>query len=229
MQTFVINLDKDTERMDALHDHLVSCDLGDDYERVAAETGWNEEMPEWMKHTCPSNVNGCFASHRKCWKEIIDRNLPCALILEDDVRFTADAPLVLSDALAKLPPDFDILYLGCNGECDENLKSHVGLIHSVIGFRDTASKQVDSEFLSVPKAPYSLHAYIISKKGAEILLEKTLPGVCHVDVLVGNIDGLVVYACNPVIAHQNRSQHKSNNLDMILSVVAVSLVTSLIL
>lgn len=212
MQTFVINLDKDTERMDALHDHLVACDL-EDYERVPAETDWNEEMPSWMKHSCPSNVNGCFASHRKCWKEVIDRDLPCALVLEDDVRFTSDAPKVLSSALSELPPDFDILYLGCFGECDDTLKSHVGVLHSLIGFREPSSKTpVNSKALTVPKAPYGLHAYIISKKGAEILLEKTLPAVCHVDVMVGNIDGLAVYACDPIIAHQNRDKHKSNNI-----------------
>ena len=32
----------------------------------------------------------CFMSHRKCWQEIVDRNLDAALIVEDDVEVTPE-------------------------------------------------------------------------------------------------------------------------------------------
>lgn len=216
MHTFVINLDKDTERMDALHKHLVKCGLEDDYERISASTGYESDMPNWMEHACPSNVNGCFASHRRCWKEIVDRNLDMALILEDDVRFTDDAPKVLKAALESLPSDFDILYLGCFGECGEKVStiSHVKLLHSVIGFRKVRhSQRKDSSNLKVPIAPYGLHAYIITRICAQKLLEQeNIPGICHVDMFIGKIDNLAVYSCDPVIAYQARAEYRSHNL-----------------
>lgn len=213
LTTFVINLDRDTHRMDALHDHLVHCGL-DDYERVSADSDFAEDMPEWMKYSCPKNVNGCFSSHRKIWKEIVSRGLDWALVLEDDVRFTKDAPEVLDKALMNLPRDFDLLYLGCTGECTDTCTSHVGMLHSVIGFRKVSSKDVkDKEGVTVPKAPYGTHAYIITRKCAEKLLDLgTFPGICHVDVFMGNVDGLAVYACDPVIANQERIQIKSTNV-----------------
>ena len=214
MHTFVINLDKDTERMDALHDHLVKCGLGDDYERVSASTGHEPDLPEWMEYSCPSNVNGCFASHRKCWKEIVDRNLDWALILEDDVRFTDDAPVVLKNALDSLPSDFDILYLGCFGECGSDPGIHVAILHSIIGFRKLKNSQLPegSKNLAIPKAPGGLHAYIITRSCAQRLLNiGHIMGFCHVDSFVGNVNDLTVYACDPVIAHQDRHEFRSNN------------------
>lgn len=216
VHTFVINLDRDTERMDALHKHLVECGLGDDYERIPASTGYEPDMPEWMEHACPDNVNGCFASHRRCWKEMIQRNIDWALILEDDVRFTDEAPMVLEKALKNLPSDFDILYLGCFGECGTEMKwySPWALLHNVIGFRKVSSKLPENaEGLTIPTVPFGFHAYIITRRCAEQLLELgTNPGSCHVDLFTAYVDNLAVYACEPTIAYQDRKTHRSHNV-----------------
>lgn len=213
MHTFVINLDRDIERMDAIHGHLVQCGLGDDYERISASNDRDDGMPGWTEHMCPQNVNGCFASHRKCWREIVNRNLEWALILEDDVRFSDDAPKVLEGALRDLPGDCDVLYLGCNGECTSQVTSHVGIFQSLLGFRSDCDKKVESDYIDVPLAPYTTHAYIITYKGAKKLLESEQAlGICHVDAFMVNFRELQAYACKPVIAFQQRDRFKSGNL-----------------
>ncbi|MGB3387904.1 MAG: glycosyltransferase family 25 protein [Pseudaminobacter sp.] len=48
---------------------------------------------------------GCFLSHRKVWREIVDRQLDAGLIVEDDVEVDAKLfPAVLAMALANIRP-----------------------------------------------------------------------------------------------------------------------------
>ena len=208
MKVFVINVDKDNRRMESLHKHLVEQEL--EYERVSAETGPNDEdFNELLKNTCPKGVLGLSASHRKIWKQIIEEELDMAMILEDDARFTKDAPKILNKVLEQLPSDFDILYLGCGGVCDDQpLKSPSDLIYAVLYSAPRSSKTI-SKNLIVPKFPTETHAYIVSNKGARALLAEQK--VCHIDADISTTPNLKMYACNPVIAVQDRDNFGSHN------------------
>ncbi len=206
MKVFVINVDKDNRRMESLHKHLVEHDI--EYDRVTAETGPDEDFSSVLRHTCSKGVLGSFTSHRKIWKQIVDEELDMAMILEDDARFTENAPEVLNKVLEQLPPDFDILYLGCGGVCDDSVKSPFDLVHFMMLLTPKASKTV-SENLVVPAAPMEIHAYIISRKGAETLLKKK-PTMCFGDLDIGITDNLHLYACKPSIAIQDRETFVSH-------------------
>lgn len=92
-KTFVINLDKDIERMQFMHTQL--SDMNIEYQRVSAILGkeytpTKEEYDENVAllktgHTLFPNELGCAASHKKVYEMIVANNIPLALICEDDV------------------------------------------------------------------------------------------------------------------------------------------------
>lgn len=92
---FLINLDRAPERVEAFREHN-SALCGIRIHRITAVDGTNithkrKYLSKWMYLTHePSKFNinaaiGCFLSHRECWKQIVSRQLPFGLILEDDV------------------------------------------------------------------------------------------------------------------------------------------------
>lgn len=215
IQTFVINLDRDTKRMETLHEHLVQNDMAD-YERVSAETYKADDMADWMGYMCPKGVAGSAASHRKIWKEIVSRNLDMALILEDDARFIDGACDTLKKVFAELPDDFDILFVGSGGLNSDHIRSPVDLIHFPGMLTPKTGKNV-SENLIAPLAPLDIHAYIVSYKGAQKLLEREQK-VCFLDADMVITPGLAVYACNPSLAYQAEFEsHAKTTFPLVIS------------
>ncbi len=94
IHTFVINLDKRTDRLKYVAENLAKVGL--DYQRVSAVDGSlladehkliNEDGFFIQKgRSATKGEIGCAESHRLIWKEMIDKDIPYALILEYDVR-----------------------------------------------------------------------------------------------------------------------------------------------
>lgn len=95
MKTFLINLDKDVERLAAASSQLNK--IGVSFERVSAVVG--KELPQekqmkayrhfrwWCAMGRPIRLGeiGCALSHYTIYKKMIDEGLDVACILEDDV------------------------------------------------------------------------------------------------------------------------------------------------
>lgn len=95
MKVFVINLDKDKEKLESIDSQLKT--LGVEYERVPAVYG--KDLPEIQKRAAYSSFRwwcaigrpiapaeiGCTLSHHRIYKRIVEENIHCACILEDDV------------------------------------------------------------------------------------------------------------------------------------------------
>lgn len=63
----------------------------------------------------PSHI-GCAWSHKRLYQEILRRELPAAVVLEDDaLPLPAAWGAEAEQAVAALPPDWDLLYLGLRG------------------------------------------------------------------------------------------------------------------
>lgn len=122
---FVINLDKSPERMAAISQRLNQLSIP--FERIAAVYGADLSEQEIAKHYCPQlnkrnyrrplrlGEIGCYISHIKAWQTIVDRNLSCALILEDDISIEEDLASLISE-LGKFSNDFDIVKFYCKKE-----------------------------------------------------------------------------------------------------------------
>ena len=91
---FLINLDRSTDRLARCAPILDA--LGLTWERVPGIEG--KKLPpeqlaalnphpaphgEWFRPLTPGEI-GCFLSHLRCWQLIEERNLDCALVLEDE-------------------------------------------------------------------------------------------------------------------------------------------------
>lgn len=115
MKVYLINLDKDIERLAAADAQLKR--LGVDYERVSAV--YAKELPQeeldgavnkfrwWCAMGREARVGeiGCAMSHYMIYRKIIAEKIPIACILEDDVILDDRFPEVLKNIEAKYDLD----------------------------------------------------------------------------------------------------------------------------
>ncbi|MEY3853812.1 MAG: hypothetical protein RI910_2792 [Verrucomicrobiota bacterium] len=91
---YVINLDRDTERMASVHENLTRLGLG--YERISGVMG--KDVPGWEqlvdaeayawrnRNDMPrAGEVGCYLSHLKAMETFLKTDAPWCVILEDDV------------------------------------------------------------------------------------------------------------------------------------------------
>jgi GR25 family glycosyltransferase involved in LPS biosynthesis len=56
---------------------------------------------------------GCFLSHVKLWKHMIDHAIPFATVFEDDILFHPHWDRLAPDYFSQTPANWDMIYLGC--------------------------------------------------------------------------------------------------------------------
>ncbi|GLP95587.1 glycosyltransferase family 25 protein [Paraferrimonas sedimenticola] len=90
----LINMDRSSERLEQCQRKFAAAGL--EFERVAGIDGSHLSESEVAQYTSPNlsaqqyhrelsrGEIGCYLSHRKAWQTIVDRQLPYALVLEDD-------------------------------------------------------------------------------------------------------------------------------------------------
>lgn len=129
---FVINLDNSLERMAKISQRLEQ--LGISFERLAGVYGADLSEQEIAKHYCPQlnkknyrrplrlGEIGCYMSHLKAWRTIVDRKISCALILEDDIVIDESLAILMQD-LGKASKSFDIVKFYCKKETPKLLDS----------------------------------------------------------------------------------------------------------
>jgi GR25 family glycosyltransferase involved in LPS biosynthesis len=108
-------------------------------------------------------VLACFFSHTNIYKEIIKNNIRNALILEDDIDVEYNIKKYIKHILNKLPENWDIVYLGHCNSSNSLLKEYNGT-------------SLFNDFPNIRKSirPYCTHAYAVSNKGAQKLLNDIL-------------------------------------------------------
>ncbi|HEY9701924.1 MAG TPA: glycosyltransferase family 25 protein [Allocoleopsis sp.] len=175
---YVINLDKDTSRFEKVSQEI-RTKLGKIPTRIKGIYGKDLSYEQKKKHCSPfyarigsRSAIGCAMSHMKAWETMISNGDSDALILEDDVTISSNFLETFDKIKETIPKDFYIVYLGCVGLCD--IEKRYDLTYSMIKlFTSKYSKQVIkiNENVYVPALPLALHGYILSRKGAEYLLE----------------------------------------------------------
>ncbi len=112
---FVINLDRSAVRLDRIAARL--AELGLSFERVPAIDG-SMLSPDEKQRFSPNRSwivlhdaeIGCYLSHLKVLRLIAERELPRAIVLEDDAIFEPDFA-VWASGECPMPPDTDLLKL----------------------------------------------------------------------------------------------------------------------
>ena len=154
---FLINLDRDAERLQAMTQELGRIELA--FQRVPAIYG--TQVPDYLRRyfldpdgNIASNLKrgevGCYASHLHILHEIVNRNLPHALVLEDDLHFS-DRFAELLEQLLRFPRVWDIIRLSNAAK-----RSFVPVSDIMDGYR----------LVKYSRIPNNTGAYLISAAGA---------------------------------------------------------------
>ena len=164
---YVINLDRDVERMASVSANLAA--RGMRFERLPAVVG--KELPDWRgkvdmrayawrnrrEEPRPGEV-GCYLSHLKAMEAFLRTDAPWCVILEDDVEVLPECAEVLRALGEK--DDWDLVKLFCfHGGTPVRKRALGPGRHLVVHLTRTTSSA----------------AYAVNRRAAEILLKSMLP------------------------------------------------------
>jgi glycosyl transferase family 25 len=136
---------------------------------------------------------GCALSHREIYREIVRREIPWSVVLEDDIRFDPDAFAAIVRRSGALPAPCEILLLGhhsCNGR---NLPTSTA-------FRCAVPLHPGHHAAAILEGGCGTYGYMISLKGARRLLEEMERIARPADHYTGRPEGARVWAVvSPVV------------------------------
>ena len=164
MRVFLINLDRDTDRLAHMDAQLKAHGIA--YERFAACRGGalpetlrrHFDLPAGEPQVLTAGEIGCYASHLAI-QEIVAAGDAPALVIEDDLEIGATLPLLL-DRLAALPDDWDIVRLS------NPAKAAAEPVVSLAGV---------GEVVRYWRVPNNTGAYLIRPAGARKFLSLAAP------------------------------------------------------
>lgn len=173
MKTFVINLDKNPERLEYMDKQLKA--LGLPYERFPGVCGKKLSRMELKqcfapfrsfcvegRRIVPGEI-GCALSHIGVYMRIMQDNLPYALVFEDDVMLLPEFALALKQVESIIDPNRPQVYmLSCHGYGFGKNKENVPGVEKICGAT-------------------SADAYCISKAAAALIIKSNYPIVSVAD------------------------------------------------
>jgi GR25 family glycosyltransferase involved in LPS biosynthesis len=211
-KVFVINLDKDTERLASIDKQLRSCNV--QYERFSGilgkHVGNDSRLTPFCAQFCTDGIKGCALSHRTIWEEAISNKYKAVMVLEDDVVVPPNFQDKVRDIFQRVPDDWEVIYLGCKLFCqDKHLASKVG--NRLLGMK---AEEYDRDIHAV-KGSAGTYAYILRSTFIQKIIDE--PITTHVDVeLQGWIKkyGAKAYGLHPeVVTPGDDTSGKSNLSD----------------
>ena len=192
LKTYVVNLERSTVRkqyMEALLSPYTFLDIefvkAVDGRLLSAEEinnqfDFKQSRKLYGKTIAPGEV-GCTLSHRKIYKDIIDNDIPYALILEDDIAIQRDLTLINLDVVDHVLRSSRPRVLMLSGDYCYYKKKPIARIYSAIG----------------------TYAYMINYAGAKLIINKVRPCTVADDWLYYKRKGLRMYAVYPYMIDAN--------------------------
>jgi len=211
-RVYVINMDKDTERMKSFDEQMKA--IGIWYTRISAVVGsevkHSSKLTEFCLNYCTDGMKGCALSHRLIWDDMVESGYSRVAIFEDDVILSKNFQDELKRAWKQLPKNFDLFYLGCHVTCGD--KSPIPQIMTNLLLGSTANVH-DTRVMKVPGS-LGTHGYIISRKACSMFRNLTINS--HIDLQISlwikNFN-LNAYSIKPLIVHVQEGQKgKESNL-----------------
>ena len=202
-RVYVINMDKDTERMKRFHEQMHKHGIA--YTRVPGVVGasveYHEGLSGFCNQFCTAGMKGCALSHRMIWEDMLKNRYENVAVFEDDAVLHEDFNAKLRQGWEQLPNDYDIYYIGCDTFC-ENTDPSSKVFNKIF---QTDPEVVDQNLKSV-SGSHGTHGYILSEKCARVILDAQIHW--HVDTQILkwiNEFNLNAYSITPVIVHVNET------------------------
>lgn len=210
-KVFVINLDKDVDRMRNIKEQLDT--QGIPFKRFAAVNGAelseSNHLTDFCNTACTHGIKGCALSHRAIWKEMVQQNYAYALILEDDAVLEPDFAAKFQEVWSEVPADVDLLFLGCLAQHGE--PSTVSKALNII--TGDVPEVIDTHVLKV-RGTIGTHAYIISQACARKFLTEKIG--THIDLQMTlwiKGVGCKAYSSTPLLVKTSGGASDSNLAD----------------
>ena len=213
MKAFVINLDKDKQRLHNFYNSFKHSKFIQ-IQRIPGIYGKDidsSQLTTLCHNFCSNGIKGCFASHKSVWKKIKDENIQSAIIFEDDaVPIQQNYEDLIKQQIKNTPKDFDIIVLHNTLDKIQNIPIYQKLILQILGLYNYSNKKINTNVYK-PQFTYELVSYIVSNKGARKLLSLFPKINYHVDVSVfKKYNQLNIYSVkNPIF---KQSLLGSNNI-----------------
>ncbi|MGI6353587.1 MAG: glycosyltransferase family 25 protein [Lentisphaeria bacterium] len=229
MKVFVINLDRDIERMKAAEDQLRRLHV--EFERISAVDGKELSIEEQKKSVnsfrwkCavgrPFTLGeiGCALSHIALYHRVVEEKLPLACVLEDDVILDERFPKVLSDLMNLFDEKKPQVFLLSNHSDSQGQlgDGYIGYM-TPANVYDTSLKRISGDMFA--------EGYVVTYEGAKALLKMNYPIITPCDwwtrwVKLGAIE---LYHAFPTVCRQNKHAYDSHTIvGMVKSTRALSL------
>jgi glycosyl transferase family 25 len=213
MRTLWMNMDASPHRRE--HMERVLTYLGLPHERVPAvdTRDWSDErcapyLAPDHRRPLVKGLLGNYLSHRKCWEMVLAGSGAPALVLEDDVAFTAATKAVLADPRL-IPDDADVGRLESWPMGTWVDRHRIPLSH-------------DHRLHRMRSGAFGTAAYIVTPAGATKLLEQT-PAYRHAIDLVMYFDlveRLTIYALLPGLFCQSENAPHARDGGALVSEIA---------
>ncbi len=155
--TFVILLESNRDRCAHVYGRLTrelpGCNIVPATERDQVAVFFGKERIAVSATLRPSKF-ACSASHFRVWKEIVAREMPYAIVLEDDVAVRRGFILFAQHLTRQLPSDFDLVHLYVSRPPE-----------------DWTERAANTDKLYISYIPkWGRSAYLVSRSGAEKLI-----------------------------------------------------------
>ena len=205
-RTFVVNLDSRPDRWDSLM--KAEPVLEPMVTRISAVHGKTLQLTRNIYQRYKNNpfqwkkaIIGCYMSHIKIWKQIVEEPGDYFLILEDDVRFTHDWMSQWNRAATCIPADAELLYWG--GVLPPNKMGLITVLEPVNDWWASIRPNTLCNKTPLPIFHFCTYSYVITKAGAKKLLDfiELLDGMPYsgCDHLLGRAE-LQTYVATPLLA-----------------------------
>ena len=209
-KVYVINLDKDTERLASIDRQLRGCNVT--YERfsgvIGKHIGFDERLTPFCAQFCTDGIKGCALSHRSIWQQAIENKYETILILEDDANLPPNFQEKVRDVLQRVPEEWEVIFLGCRMFCqDKYAVSKIG--NRVLGMK---AEEYDGDIHSV-KGTVGAHAILYKKSFLERVIDE--PISTHFDIHVTQMVqkyNAKAYGLHPEVVNLHEDNSVNSNL-----------------
>ena len=218
MNIYVINMDKDTQRLNKITQSAEKYDIN--FTRVSGVV-INDEIiktspfvSDFMKKYGTKGIIGSFLAHKKVWEIIVNDKIDYAVILEDDIEFTPQFKSTLEqikDDINNSKLDFDILLLsslvGCKSPKNYNFVDMI-----CRKFLRNTKYQYINEMYHIPEFFAGVQSYVVTYESAKKLLAELLVVNYYVDLALTYSKNIKKISLNrPIIKLSDDNCEISNN------------------
>lgn len=233
---YLITLRKSTERQERIRNVLDGLDYDffwavNGYEldmgELERQGNYNSDKAKWIKFEKKVNPKdlspgmiGCSLSHVNVYKDMLEKNYKCVLILEDDLIVESGKTDVLEKAISELPEDWELFYLGYLFNNNSlNIPAHLRIhlaypLLSALGFKRYNPHRFRCKYprpysghLDLSGYHYGTHAYGVTATGAKKILDFQSPVVREPDNALAEMcmnEMIRAFNIKERIFHQNR-------------------------